>query len=68
MLCSIIPDPILEKIEDKKSLKLTKNIREHREYLLKLRLEGRIPVPKAHDEVRVLFDGKHNDKDRKSVV
>ena len=50
--CSIIPDDMLERIGDKRSLDASKLIRE-------LRTEGlNIPEPKAHQEVRVLYDAK----------
>ena len=52
MFCSIIPDDMLERIGDKRSLEASKEIR-------KARKEGlQIPEPKAHQEIRVLYDAK----------
>jgi Zinc metalloprotease (elastase) len=62
MHCSIIPDDVLKKIKDKNSQEITQKLREQRIKLLQLRLEGKIPEPAPTDEIRVLFDGHHNDK------
>ncbi len=50
--CSIIPDDMLKRIGDKRSLEASKIIRD-------MRQEGlQIPPPKEHQEVRVLYDAK----------
>ena len=59
MFCSIIPDDILKKLKDKKSLETSEQIRNIRAATVVLKKASKVPIPGDHDEVRVLYDA-HN--------
>jgi len=58
--CQIIPDKILERLKDVKSLAISEKMRNKRKELLKLKSQA-LPVPAEHDEIRVLYEGHHNE-------